>query len=617
MGDNEGMSRKTLVLNPPLWIDRGTRSDPHFANLAAFELVCALRRQAEVCWLDAFTQPGAGLVWNGDVGVLGGGVEALLTRSPSDIETAWVVCVESTHHGESELLALLEGLTARGVANIHLVLGAGVRPTEALQGQATRVVQLDQALAEAGGRAVPRWDATDLEALEAFHRRVAKGLGWPPPNGLVLPVHLTSEAGELARMGQLAKARSLYLLDFEPSDAAQRTDAEALAEATFANGPELIVRFDIGPPGQSAAQANDVLAVAMDLWDRFRAYPDVVFAEAGSDEMSPSLIADFKWTFDRRLRASSGPEKVIMNLTYACNNHCTFCAVGTRTQLHGHTASQREHLVEYRKRGVTMVDFDGGEPTLHPDLLGTLRYAKALGYKNINVTTNGRLAYYDDFARKLVNSGLTTLLFSVHGANARSHAQQVGVAEAFEQTTGGIKNCVKHAPPGVELGMNVTLTKSNTAQLDQLCQLAWDLGLRWINIQFLTPFGRATKMIAPDTAEAAAITMKVIDDWKDRMKVQIINLPFCFMPGYEAHLEGDLLKLARHMIFVNNEDVNLAEYLAERRVRKPECEGCSRAVFCGGFYELESVPEPPWLVSVEDLVKRPEKKPNQAGSAAE
>ncbi|MEZ4230688.1 MAG: radical SAM protein [Polyangiaceae bacterium] len=614
------MSRKSLVLNPPHWIERGTRSDPLFASLAAFELLSALRAQVllaqadhDVCWLDAFTQPGSGLVWNGDVGVLGGGVEALLTRVPPAIETAWVVCAECSHHAEADLLALVAGLKARGVAIIHLVLGSGESCSEALRAEVTRSVRFDDALQEAGGRVVPRWDTTDLEALGAFHERVAKGLGWPPPNGLVLPVRLVDEALDLARMGQLARAQSLYLLDFDASDAAERTRAEALAEACLADGPELIVRFEIGAPGQSATRANEILAVAMDLWDRFRAYPDAIFEEAGSAEMPASLVADFKWTFDRRRSASSGPEKVIMNLTYACNNHCTFCAVGTRTQLHGHTASQREHLLEYRKRGVTMVDFDGGEPTLHPDLLGTLRYAKAIGYRNINVTTNGRLAYYDDFARKLVNSGLTTLLFSVHGANARAHAQQVGVAEAFEQTTGGIKNCVKHAPPGVALGMNVTLTKSNTAQLGQLCQLAWDLGLRWINIQFLTPFGRATKMIAPDTAEAAAITMQVIDEWKDRMKVQIINLPFCYMPGYEAHLEGDLLKLARHMIFVNNEDVNLAEYLAERRVRKPECEGCSRAVFCGGFYELESVPEPPWLVSPEDLVK----KPTHAGSAAE
>jgi hypothetical protein len=27
-------------------------------------------------------------------------------------------------------------------------------------------------------------------------------------------------------------------------------------------------------------------------------------------------------------------------------------------------------------------------------------------------------------------------------------------------------------------------------------------------------------------------------------------------------------------------------------------------VFCGGFYELDDAPEPPWLVSSEDLVRR-------------
>jgi hypothetical protein len=87
------------------------------------------------------------------------------------------------------------------------------------------------------------------------------------------------------------------------------------------------------------------------------------------------------------------------------------------------------------------------------------------------------------------------------------------------------------------------------------------------------------------------------------MKFQVINLPFCFMPGYERYMMGDLLKLERHMIFVNNEDVNLAEYLSARRVRKPACATCPHAVFCGGFYELDAVPEPPWLVRPEDLVR--------------
>ena len=97
--------------------------------------------------------------------------------------------------------------------------------------------------------------------------------------------------------------------------------------------------------------------------------------------------------------------------------------------------------------------------------------------------------------------------------------------------------------------------------------------------------------------------MGVIDAWRDRLKLQVINLPFCFMPGYEDLLVGDLLKLERHMIFVNNDEVNLFEYLRERRVKKPVCEGCPHHVFCGGFYELDDAPEPTWLVRPEDLVR--------------
>jgi MoaA/NifB/PqqE/SkfB family radical SAM enzyme len=319
--------------------------------------------------------------------------------------------------------------------------------------------------------------------------------------------------------------------------------------------------------------------------------------------VSADVLCKFKWTFDELVRASHGPKKVIMNVTYVCNNHCTFCAVGTRTQIDGHPTRQREYLDAYRAEGVHMVDFDGGEPTLNPELIPLVQYARSIGYDRINVTTNGRLCFYEDFAKKLVRSGLTTLLFSVHGPDARTHAQQVGVAEAFDQTVGGIRQCVRLAPRGVELGMNITLTKGNHEKLEAVAELALELGLPWLNIQFLTPFGRATSSVAPDTQAAADIAMRVIDRFQSRMKIQIINLPFCFMPGYEAFMMGDLAKLERHMIFVNNETVNLATYLAERRTKKPVCESCPHAVFCGGFYELESVPEPPWLVAPEDLLR--------------
>lgn len=414
------------------------------------------------------------------------------------------------------------------------------------------------------------------------------------------------------------------------------------AEGAHAAGVPLMVHFIVGMPGEIAEEINATLAFAHDLHVRFGAWPAVQFAtplpgtrlaegralpavggEGGTTRaqgidwgprfqtepsqpdaaVAPQTLRAFKSTFDALMCASQGPRKVVMNVTYACNNHCSFCAVGTRTQVHGNAQRQREWLELYRARGVTLVDFDGGEPTLDPELVPLIGHARSLGYERIHVTTNGRLCFYESFARRLVRSGLTSLLFSVHGPDARTHAQQVGVAEAFEQTIGGIRHCVEHAPRGIDLGMNVTLTKGNYERLGEIAELALSLGLPWLNVQFLTPFGRATRWVAPDTAAAARAAMRVIDAYRDRMKLQVINLPLCFMPGYQEFVVGDLAKVERHMIFVNNETVNLGAYLAERRVHKDACAPCPHRVFCGGFYEMDDVPEPPWLVAPEDLVR--------------
>jgi len=464
------------------------------------------------------------------------------------------------------------------------------------------------------------------------------------PNGMradyLRPSHLAAMKGRITTVSVSAESGSPRVLG---EVVHKRLDLSTIVDAArhaHKAGVSLMIHYMIGLPGETAEEINETLGFALDLWDRYEAWPAVQYATplpgtALSAELHLPLVDDwgprfqttptalfndtavapeqlerFMTTFRRRLAASQGPEKLVMNVTYACNNHCTFCAVGTRTQLHGHPPRQREQLERYRERGVVMVDFDGGEPTLNPELIPLIREARRLGYTRINVTTNGRRCTYESYAAALCNAGLTSLLFSVHGADARTHAQQVGVAEAFEQTVEGIRNCVRLAPRELELGMNITLTKGNTSTLDAMGELCWSLGLRWINVQFLTPFGRATRHVAPDTADAAARTMKLIDTWRDRMKIQVINLPYCFMPGYEANLEGDLGKLSRHMVFVNNETVNLAGYLAERRSPREICSSCPHACFCGGFYELDDVPEPPWLIAVEDLV-RPLDDPRQ------
>jgi MoaA/NifB/PqqE/SkfB family radical SAM enzyme len=465
-------------------------------------------------------------------------------------------------------------------------------------------------------------------------------LSFEIPNGMradyILPPHFETMAGRMTTLSVSAESGVQRVVD-EVVD--KKLDLGAIGRAALGArdaGLPMLVHFMIGLPGESRAEINGTLEFALKLHEETGAWPSVQYAtplpgtrlaamardkgrvlpliqdygphfqqkpSMETDEASFADLQKFKWTFDQRLTATQGPKKVIMNVTYKCNNRCTFCATGTRTQFDGDFERQRELLVKYRKLGVALLDFDGGEPTLNPNLFKLVQFARRIGYEKVNVTTNARMASYGDFAEKFVNSGVTSILTSIHGPDAQTHAQNVGVAEAFDQTCEGVRHIVRLAPKHVELGANITITKSNHKKLRDTAQLVLDLGLAWFNIQFLTPFGRATSSICPDTEEAAKEAMRVIDEFEDRIKFQVINLPFCFMPGYERYLMGDMLKLERHMLFVNNEEVNLFDYLRERRVRKPVCEGCPHSIFCGGFYELEDVPEPTWLIKPEDLLR--------------
>ncbi|MFW6369070.1 MAG: radical SAM protein, partial [Myxococcota bacterium] len=115
------------------------------------------------------------------------------------------------------------------------------------------------------------------------------------------------------------------------------------------------------------------------------------------------------------------------------------------------------------------------------------------------------------------------------------------------------------------------------------------------------PFGRATKEAAPDIERATRAVAGVIEEWGERMKIQVVNLPFCRMPEHEEYLAGDLLKSRRRMVFVDNKQVNLHDYLLSRRRYEEQCESCPYRLFCGGFYELDEVPEEPYPIAPEDV----------------
>ncbi len=445
----------------------------------------------------------------------------------------------------------------------------------------------------------------------------AAGLKLLFPNGLRADL-LTREnvaalgrvAGELTVSAESASERvRRELVDKTVKLEHIRRVAEWCAEESL----PLYVHWMVGFPTETRDEVQETLQAARELLDELGARPLVQFAtplpgtrlegqhggghRAGRMQHEPTWVPE---GVERdglvravRLLAARGRQartaKVIVNVTYRCNNHCEFCAVGNRSQEDLPVEEIHAILDRHWNEGISQLDLDGGEPTLHPHLFDIIRRAAQKGFSPINVTTNGRRLSYEDFTKALLGSGLTGLLISLHGASAETHERITGAPGSFAETVQGIRNVMRLAPKSMDFGVNTTLSTHNFEQLEALAELLAGLSVPRLNIQFLTPFGRAAAALVPDPDRAAEVVRRVIERWRDRMAFQVVNLPYCHLPGLEDYVAQDLGKLSRTMVFVTREEVNLYRYLARTRRYDDSCRGCLYRVACDGRYDFAEV----------------------------
>jgi MoaA/NifB/PqqE/SkfB family radical SAM enzyme len=374
---------------------------------------------------------------------------------------------------------------------------------------------------------------------------------------------------------------------------------EQVARWAKAHGLPLDVHVLLGIPGERRSEIAATVQMARRLRDEHGARPLVQFATPlpGSrlalshpppddpypafqqrsvihtPEFDPDLL-----TAARSIITAPRPDpKVIVNLTYQCNNACAFCAVGDRPKRHADVAEVRSALGDYRAQGYDLVDLDGGEPTLHPDLLAVIAHAKLLGYARVTLITNGRRLSYADYAQAIAQSGVDEVLASLHGPSPAIHDALTRVPGSHAQTVEGIRNLLARFDA---VAVNTTVVKENVAALPALAELLVELGVRRWNLQVVTPFGRATVDKVPDPTEVARAVTAV----RGRLAVQVINCPPCHLPGCESLAVVDFEKSARDMVFVGQRGENLQAFLGQRRRRIERCAECLYQVSCAGEY---------------------------------
>jgi MoaA/NifB/PqqE/SkfB family radical SAM enzyme len=391
----------------------------------------------------------------------------------------------------------------------------------------------------------------------------------------------------------------------------KRLDMDALERAVSrasSAGARVSAHYLIGIPGETLAQANRTLVLAADWLDRYGARPLVqYFVPATRFRVPPdedALPDDFYTRFGRpdpdasvppeqlavlmdvatRKREEKRQAKLIVNLSYLCNNNCVFCSVGDRARADGDFDTQVAHIREARAQGVRLLDLDGGEPTLYPRLFELLDEVDGLGFDRVTITTNGRRLAYRPFAERLASRGVQ-LLVSLHGASAAVHEGLTRARGSFAQTLRGVRNAAARFE---RFGVNTTVVRENVEELPKLAALLHRLGVRRWTLQYLTPFGNAVDEQVVAVEDARRVFAAVLTRYGAALGIGVIGMPCCYLPGFEAFVLEDHHKMARDMLFVDGERVNLGAYLQARRSHIPaSCDPCLYRSICGGFWSFE------------------------------
>ena len=302
-----------------------------------------------------------------------------------------------------------------------------------------------------------------------------------------------------------------------------------------------------------------------------------------TDAFDPELLMQARQVLERRIQEPPAP-KVIVNLTYRCNNHCSFCAVGDRPRQDASVPDVLRALRRYRDKGYELLDLDGGEPTLHSGLFDLIQAARAMGYARVALITNGRRLSYPAYAQRLINAGLVEALVSLHAHQPALGALLCGEEGGFSQTVAGIKNLLARWPDAQELAVNTTVVAHNVAALGGMARFLEELGVRRWNLQLVTPFGRAFMDLLPEEETLRRHLGRLLDHPPPGMAIQLINCPPCLVPGHEQAAAMDFDKAHRQMVFVGAGGENLQAFLSQRRRRGPRCVDCIYTPVCAGKY---------------------------------
>ncbi|HNV45451.1 MAG TPA: radical SAM protein [Spirochaetota bacterium] len=229
------------------------------------------------------------------------------------------------------------------------------------------------------------------------------------------------------------------------------------------------------------------------------------------------------------MKASSGPRLIFWELTKRCNLRCRHCrAEADDAAFSGElpTGAITGIIDDIAAFAKPIMVLTGGEPLFRDDIFAIARHARGRGLRTA-LATNGTLID-EAAARAIRDAGIMRVSISIDGSTADSHDGFRGIPGSFELALRGAERL---AAAGVEFQFNTTVTRRNTAELEEILRLAEDRGAAALHLFMLVPVGCGveiadTDMISPDEYE------RILNWFYDRSRETALEFKATCAPHY-------------------------------------------------------------------------------------
>jgi MoaA/NifB/PqqE/SkfB family radical SAM enzyme len=223
---------------------------------------------------------------------------------------------------------------------------------------------------------------------------------------------------------------------------------------------------------------------------------------------------------------------------------------------------------------------------LHPDIFELVSFANNLGFE-VMIQTNGTLMS-KDYARKLRNSGVNSISFSIHTNVPLDEDNLMKGENVLERQLQGLRNSIDE---NISSFVATVVTKMNYKSLPDFYSFMIDKypEVTHYVINFVDPVGRAEKNFeaVPKYFEVELYLFRALAKLRDAGKTfRVERVPLCYMTDFAEYSTETRRIVTKEPNMINRGFENLSfleDYFSKYYIKGKACEACRLAGICAGI----------------------------------